>query len=86
METFPDLGALSDEKLKALNDEFTAEECEVSYQRRLPRGKTDILRSARVKRLRAKHEQGGPIITGADVRQLTDVLGGRSAPDRPEEE
>ena len=86
MDTFPDLGALSDQELKALIDELTAEEREVSYERRLLHGKVDILRAELVNRLRTKHEEREPIITGADVRQLTEILGGRSAPDTPEEE
>jgi len=86
MDTFPDLGALSDQELKALIDELTAEEREISYQRRLLHGKIDILRAELVNRLRTKHEEAEPISTGADVRQLTDILGGRSAPDSPEEE
>jgi hypothetical protein len=85
MDTFPDLGALSDQELKALIDELTAEEREVSYQRRLLHGKIDIPRAELVDRLRTKHEEGEPNITGADVRQLT-ILGGRFAPDSPEEE
>jgi len=86
MDTFPDLGALSDQELKALIDELTAEEREVSYERHLLHGKVDILRAELVNRLRTKHEEREPIITGADVRQLTEILGGRSAPDTPEEE
>jgi hypothetical protein len=77
MDTFPDLGALSDQELKDLIQELTAEEREVSYQRRLLHGKIDILRAELVNRLRTKHEEGEPIITGADVRQLTEILGGR---------
>jgi anti-sigma-K factor RsiG len=86
MDTFPDLGALSDQELKELIDELTAEEREVSYRRRLLHGKIDILRAELVNRLRTKHEEGEPIITGADVRQLTDILGGRSEPGSGEEE
>ena len=86
MDTFPDLGALSDQELKALIDELTAEEREVSYERRLLHGKIDILGAELVNRLRTKHEEREPIITGADVPQLTEILGGRSAPDSPEEE
>ena len=86
MDTFPDLGALSDQELKALIDELTAEEREVSYQRRLLDGKIDLPRAELVGRLRTKHEEREPIITGADVRQLTEIFGGRSAPDSPEEE
>jgi anti-sigma-K factor RsiG len=81
METFPDLGALSDQELKDLIDEPTAEEREVSYRRRLLHEKIDILRAELVNRLRTKHKEGEPIITGADVRQLTDILSGRGEPD-----
>jgi hypothetical protein len=81
MDTFPDLGALSDQELKELIDELTAEEREVSYRRRLLHGKIDILRAELVNRLRTKHQEGEPIITGADVRQLTEILGGRSESD-----
>jgi hypothetical protein len=86
METFPDLGALSDQELKELIEQLTSEEREVSYRRRLLHGKIDILRAELVNRLRTKHEEGEPIITGADVRQLTEILGGRDEPDRPPEE
>ena len=78
MDTFPDLGALSDKELKELIDELTAEEREVSYRRRLLHGKIDILRAELVNRLRTKHEEAEPIITGPDVRQLTEILGGRA--------
>jgi hypothetical protein len=86
MDTFPDLGALSDEELKALIEELTAEEREVSYRRRLLHGKIDILRAELVNRLRTKHKQGEPIITGADVRQLTEILSGRGESDSRVEE
>ena len=54
MDTFPDLGALSDEELKELIDQLTTEEQEVSYQRRILHGKIDILRAELVNRLRAR--------------------------------
>jgi len=81
MDTFPDLGALSDEELKGLIQQFTEEEQEVSYQRRILHGKIDILRAELVNRLRKKHEDGESALTGADVQQLTDILSGKSAPD-----
>ncbi len=77
MDTFPDLGALSDQELKDLIQQLTAEEREVSYQRRLLHGKIDILRAELVNRLRTMHEAGEPIISGADVQRLTETLGGR---------
>ncbi len=80
MDTFPDLGALSDQELKELIQQLSEEEQDLSYQRRILHGKIDILRAELVNRLRHKHEQGEPVITGADVQQLTDILSGKSAP------
>ncbi len=77
METFPDLGSLSDQELKDLIQQLTAEEMEVSYKRRILHGKIDILRAELVNRLRKKRESGEDVITGADVQQLTDILAGR---------
>ena len=80
MDTFPDLGALTDEELKDLIDRLTEEEQKVSYQRRILHGKIDILRAELVNRLRRRREEGEAVITGADVQQLTDILSGKSAP------
>jgi hypothetical protein len=80
METFPDLGALTDQELKDLIQQLTEEEQELSYRRRILHGKIDILRAELVNRLRKKHEVGEPVITGADVKQLTDILAGKGMP------
>ncbi len=80
METFPDLGALSDQELKDLIKELANEELEVSYKRRILHGKIDILRAELVNRLRKKQEGGELVISGADVDQLTDILTGRVQP------
>jgi hypothetical protein len=80
METFPDLGALTDQELKELIQSLTEEEQELSYRRRILHGKIDILRAELVNRLRKKHEVGEPVITGADVKQLTDILAGKGMP------
>jgi flagellar motor switch protein FliG len=77
MDTFPDLGSLTDQELKDLIKELTNEEMEVSYQRRILHGKIDILRAELVNRLRKKDESGELVISGADVQQLTDILAGR---------
>ena len=45
MDTFPDLGSLSDQELKDLIQQLTEEEQEVSYRRRILHGKIDILRA-----------------------------------------
>ena len=81
MDTFPDLGALSDQELKEMIRQLTADEQEVSYQRRILHGKIDILRAELVNRLRKKHEEGESAISGADVQQLTDILSGKATPD-----
>jgi hypothetical protein len=83
MDTFPDLGALSDQELKSLIDDLTQQEQEVSYERRILHGKIDILRAELVNRMKKKREQGEAVISGADVDKLTDILAGKSAPDAP---
>ena len=77
MDTFPDLGSLSDQELKDLIKQLTEEEMEISYRRRILHGKIDILRAELVNRLRKKDEGGELVISGADVQQLTDILAGR---------
>jgi hypothetical protein len=81
MDTFPDLEALSERELKDLIHELTEEEQEVSYRRRILHGRIDILRAELVNRLRGKHERGKSVISGSDVRQLTEILAGRGIPD-----
>ncbi len=77
MDTFPDLGSLTEPELKDLIKQLTEEEMEVSYQRRILHGKIDILRAELVNRLRKSNESGELVISGADVQQLTDILSGR---------
>jgi len=84
MDTFPDLGALTDLELKDMIQQLTEDEQEVSYQRRILHGKIDILRAELVNRLRKKHEQGESAISGADVQQLTDILSGKAIPEDEE--
>ncbi len=79
-DTFPDLGSLSDPELKALIEKLTEEEQEVSYRRRVLHGKIDILRAELVNRLRQKRERGDSLISGDDVRQLTEILAGKAPP------
>jgi hypothetical protein len=77
MDTFPDLGSISDSELKDLIRQLTDEEMEISYKRRLLHGKIDILRAELVSRLRNKHEGGEAAISGDDVQRLTDILANR---------
>ncbi len=82
MDTFPDLGSLTDQELKDLINQLSQEEMEISYHRRILHGKIDILRAELVNRLRKKDESGQLVISGSDVQQLTDILAGRMpAPD-----
>ena len=77
MDTFPDLGSMSDGELKQVIQELTEEEMEISYQRRILHGKIDILRAELVSRLREAHRDGEAAISGDDVQKLTDILAGR---------
>jgi cardiolipin synthase (CMP-forming) len=87
INTFPDLGSLSDQELKEYIQQLTEEEIDISYKRRILHGKIDILRAELVNRLRKKHETGEDVITGDDVQKLTDILAGRAVgTDGPEAE
>jgi hypothetical protein len=85
-DTFPDLGALSDKELKELIDQLTAEENEISYQRRVLHGKIDIMRAELVNRLRQKRERGDSLISGDDVQQLTEILAGKARGEESEDD
>jgi hypothetical protein len=80
MEPLPDLGSLSDEQLKKLKDELEAEEREVSYRRRILHGKIDILRAELVARL--QRSGGRSVLEEVDVERLTEILAGKSSPER----
>ena len=78
MELLPDLASLSDEELKRLIDEYTREEQDVSYRRRILHGKIDILRAEVVARL--QETQGRSVLDRVDVESLTEILAGKAAP------
>jgi hypothetical protein len=84
VDTFPDLGALSDQELKDLIRQLTEEEQEVSYRRRILHGRIDILRAELLSRLRTKHQAGEAVISGSDVRQLTNILAGKGISSDPD--
>jgi hypothetical protein len=77
-ETFPDIGAMSDQELKDLIEKLTEEEQEISYKRRILHGKIDILRAELVNRLRSKREKGDTLIKGDDVERLSKILAGQA--------
>ena len=76
MDTFPDLGSLSDQELKDLIQQLTDEEQEVSYRRRILHGKIDILRAELVARL--QKSGGRSVLDHVDVDKLTDILSGKT--------
>ncbi|MFY9265322.1 MAG: hypothetical protein WAO61_07845 [Solirubrobacterales bacterium] len=78
VDSFPDLGTLSDPDLKALIRVLTDDEREISYKRRILHGKIDILRAELVNRMRTQRQEGEATITGEDIEQLTDILAGRA--------
>ena len=78
MEPLPDLATLTDTDLKGLIDEYTKEEQEVSYRRRILHGKIDILRAELVARL--QKTQGRSVLEQVDVASLTEILAGKAAP------
>jgi hypothetical protein len=78
VEPLPDLATLSDEDLKRQIDEYTKEELEVSYRRRILHGKIDILRAELVARL--QKTEGRSVLDQVDVAALTEILAGKAAP------
>ena len=78
MEPLPDLAATNDEELKRLIDEYTKEEQEVSYRRRILHGKIDILRAELVARL--QKTAGRSVLDQVDVESLTEILAGKASP------
>jgi anti-sigma-K factor RsiG len=81
VEPLPDLASLNDEDLKRLIDEYTKEEQEVSYRRRILHGKIDILRAELVARL--QKTAGKSVLDQVDVASLTEILAGKASPPNP---
>ena len=78
MEPVPDLATLPDDELKRLIDEYTEEEQEVSYRRRILHGKIDILRAELVARL--QKSGGRSVLDDVNVDALTEILAGKASP------
>jgi anti-sigma-K factor RsiG len=78
VEALPDLASLTDTDLKSLIDEYTKEEQEVSYRRRILHGKIDILRAELVARL--QKTEGRSVLDQVDVASLTEILAGKASP------
>lgn len=80
MEAFPDLAKLSDDELRALIDDYKAQENEISYRRRLLHGQIGILKAELVARLQKQGEGSLQV----DVDKLTEILAGKG-PAPPDE-
>jgi hypothetical protein len=78
VEPLPDLASLTDVDLKKLIDQYTQEEQEVSYRRRILHGKIDILRAELVARL--QKTGGKSVLDQVDVASLTEILAGKASP------
>jgi hypothetical protein len=74
----------SDAELKALADQLSDEEREVSKRRRLLHGEIDIVRAEMVRRLRGKHEAGEGLFHDGDIDVLTSILSGGAGQVQPE--
>lgn len=64
----------TDEELRAILDKLDADEQRLSYERRMLHAKIDILRAELTARLKEKHTQGKSIISGHDLKRLTEIL------------
>ena len=80
MDTFPDLGSLSDQELKDLIQQLTDEEQEVSYRRRILHGKIDILRAELQVRLKKDVGEGKSPLHDIDVDKLAEILATKASP------
>ena len=73
-ERLLDLDGKSIEDLRSMLDEFSTEELEVSYRRRVLHGKIDIIRAEIVRRMKEQVEAGADVISGSDIDKLVDIL------------
>jgi hypothetical protein len=88
MDAFPDPSTLSDAELKALIEQKTNEERDVSYRRRILHGQIDLLRAVLVDRLKQRREEGADdsTLSHVDVERLSEILAHRGPPkDLPDE-
>jgi hypothetical protein len=75
-----DIDTRTNEELREMLDELSAEEREVSYRRRVLHGKIDILRAELVRRLKEQHESGKDPISGDDIGRLVQILSNEYRP------
>jgi hypothetical protein len=74
MDATPDLSTLSDDELKQMIRDLTAQELEVSYQRRMLHGRIELLKGELVNRLKGRDVGALSVV---DVDALSKILAGR---------
>jgi hypothetical protein len=82
------LSEKSNEELRALLDELSAEENDLSYRRRVLHGRIDILRAELVHRLAEGQREPHDVISGTDLDRLIAILASdlrAPAPPRPDD-
>ena len=73
----------SNDDLRQLLDELSAEEDELSYRRRVLHGRIDILRAELVSRLAEDHAGSRDVISGTDIDRLIQILAGHLRAPKP---
>jgi hypothetical protein len=68
------LSEKSNDDLRALLDQLSAEEDELSYRRRVLHGRIDILRAELVHRLAEGQREPHDVISGSDLDRLIAIL------------
>jgi hypothetical protein len=66
----------SNDELRSLLDELSAEEDELSFRRRVLHGRIDILRAELVRRLSDDSADRHDVISGSDLDRLIEILAG----------
>lgn len=66
----------SNDDLRRLLDDLSAEEDDLSYRRRVLHGRIDILRAELVRRLADEHAGNHDVISGSDIDRLIEILAG----------
>jgi hypothetical protein len=82
-EALLNLEEKSNDDLRRLLDDLSAEEDELSYRRRVLHGRIDILRAELVRRLADDHAGKRDVISGSDIDRLIQILAGDLRPPRP---
>ena len=81
LEAFPDLSTVDDAELRALIDERSAEEQDLSYDRRMLHGHIDMLHAEVIARIHTRKGEPASDLAAIDVTQLSEILAHHGPPD-----